>query len=99
MVQPMNQTDILIRLGRLNTGLDQSWLIRGNKLCKDFLFTDFSEAFGFIVQVALHAEKHNHHPEWSNVYNKLSVALTTHEAHGISERDFALAEIMEKLVA
>ena len=63
----------------------------GNAIARRFVFPDFAAAFGFMTQVALHAERHDHHPEWSNVYNRVDVRLTTHDAGGLTERDFALA--------
>ena len=73
------------------------WSIVNGKLHKEFIFKDFIEAFGFMTTAALHIEKMNHHPEWSNVYNRLTVNLTTHDAKGISEKDFKLAEKMDAL--
>ena len=67
------------------------WSLNHNKLYRQFVFENFIEAFGFISQVALLAEAMNHHPEWSNVYNRVEIHLTTHDAGGISERDFTLA--------
>jgi 4a-hydroxytetrahydrobiopterin dehydratase len=64
---------------------------------KTFAFADFNEAFGFMTRAALVAEKMNHHPEWSNVYKRVTVVLTTHEAGGLTERDIALAEAMDKI--
>lgn len=64
---------------------------------RDFRFADFSEAFGFISRVALLAEAANHHPEWSNVYNKVTIVLTTHDAGGITQRDIDLATAIDKL--
>jgi len=67
-------------------------------ICRDFTFRSFNEAFGFMAQVALQAEKMNHHPEWSNVYNRVSVTLASHDVQGVTQRDVALALFMEKLV-
>ncbi|WP_442594606.1 4a-hydroxytetrahydrobiopterin dehydratase [Parapusillimonas sp. JC17] len=64
---------------------------------KTFIFKNFNEAFGFMAQVAMHAEKLDHHPEWTNVYNRVSVTLTTHDAKGVTERDVALALFMDQL--
>ena len=73
------------------------WSLQGGKLHRDFAFVDFSEAFAFMTRVALAAEKRNHHPEWSNVWNKVSVDLVTHDAKGITERDVALALVISEL--
>ncbi|MBA4782792.1 MAG: 4a-hydroxytetrahydrobiopterin dehydratase [Rhizobiales bacterium] len=67
-------------------------------ITKGFKFRNFSEAFGFMTRVALIAEKIDHHPEWSNVYNRVSVTLTTHDADGLTALDIELAHAMEKLV-
>lgn len=68
-------------------------------ITKAYQFRDFSEAFGFMTRVALAAETMNHHPEWSNVYRTVTVVLTTHEAGGLTRRDIALAETMDRLAA
>jgi 4a-hydroxytetrahydrobiopterin dehydratase len=73
------------------------WALQAGKLHRDFKFADFSEAFAFMTRVALAAEKRDHHPEWSNVWNKVSVDLVTHDAKGITERDVALALVINKL--
>lgn len=62
---------------------------------KTFTFRDFNAAFGFMTRVALHAEKADHHPEWFNVYNRVEIVLTTHDAGGVSARDVALARLIE----
>lgn len=64
---------------------------------RSFRFKDFSSAFGFMTRVALVAEKMDHHPEWSNVYNRIDVVLTTHDAGGLTARDIALAKAMDRL--
>ena len=61
------------------------------------MFADFVQAFGFMTQLALHAEKMNHHPEWSNVYNRVNIVLTTHDAGGLTERDITLARLADGL--
>jgi 4a-hydroxytetrahydrobiopterin dehydratase len=66
-------------------------------LRRTFTFKDFSEAFGFMTRAALVAEKLDHHPEWSNVWNRVEVTLATHAAGGLTERDVALAEAMDRL--
>ena len=77
---------------------NKNWLINDKKLHREFQFNNFVAAFGFMTQVALIAERDNHHPEWSNVYNKVTVDLTTHEVGSITERDFILAQRIEALV-
>jgi len=64
-------------------------------LQKTFTFANFNEAFGFMTRVALEAERLNHHPEWSNVYNRVNVTLSTHDAGGITELDFKLAKFID----
>ncbi|MDH4040387.1 MAG: 4a-hydroxytetrahydrobiopterin dehydratase [Gammaproteobacteria bacterium] len=73
------------------------WVIDQRKLYRQFVFKDFVEAFGFMSRVALLAEAMNHHPEWSNVYNRVDIHLTSHDAGGISERDFTLANRIDRL--
>jgi len=74
------------------------WAIVEDKLHKEFQFDDFNQAFGFMTRAAMHIEKMNHHPEWFNVYNKLIVDLTTHDAGGITENDIKLAKTLNSLV-
>lgn len=75
------------------------WEERNNQLYKQFLFTDFSEAFAFMTRVAIEAEKMNHHPVWSNVWNKVEIWLSTHDAgNTITEKDKKLAERIDKLL-
>jgi len=66
---------------------------------RSFKFKNFMEAFAFMTQTALKAEKMNHHPEWFNVYNRVDVTLTTHDTGGVSEKDIKLAQFMDKLVS
>ena len=82
----------------LNDSMTGAWALQDGKLHKDFKFKDFATAFGFMASVALLAEKLNHHPEWSNVYNRVTIDLTTHEAGGISALDFDLATRIEQLL-
>ena len=67
-------------------------------ITRRFTFPDFSAAFAFMTRVALYAEKNDHHPEWSNVWNRVDVLLTTHDAGGLSHRDIAMAEAIEAIV-
>ncbi len=73
------------------------WAVVDGKLHKEFKFKNFVQAFGFMTSVALLAEQADHHPEWFNVYNKVVIDLTTHEADGLTERDTALAAKIEAL--
>ncbi len=63
-----------------------------------FTFRDFSEAFAFMTRVALLAQAANHHPEWSNVYNRVMIRLSTHDAGGVTEKDVAMAEAIDRLL-
>ena len=65
---------------------------------RSIVFTDFAEAFGFMTQVALIAERANHHPEWTNVWNRVEVLLTTHDAGGLSGRDIEMAEAIDLIL-
>lgn len=77
----------------------KGWTAAGERdaIHKEYVFKNFSEAFGFMTRVALQAEKLDHHPEWSNVYNKVSVTLATHDAGGVTRRDVDLASFMDTL--
>ncbi len=74
------------------------WQLSDNQLCRQLVFRDFSEAFGFLSQIALIAERMNHHPEIRNCYREVELRLSTHDANGISERDFALAAAIDALL-
>jgi len=69
----------------------------GNALVRSFRFKDFSKAFGFLSQVALHAEKADHHPEFTSVWNRVDFRLTSHDAGGVTERDRKLAEAINRI--
>lgn len=75
------------------------WQIRHGKLFRQFKFRDFVDAFGFMTRVALLAEQMDHHPEWFNVYATVDIWLTTHDAGGISDRDFQMARAISALTA
>ena len=74
-----------------------AWTVENGKLHREYKFRNFVQAFGFMTQVALLAERAAHHPEWSNVYNKVMVDLTTHDAGGITQKDLDLARQMEQV--
>ncbi|HAR19792.1 MAG TPA: pterin-4-alpha-carbinolamine dehydratase [Cytophagales bacterium] len=76
------------------------WKEEKDQLCQTFEFKNFSEAFAFMTQVALLAEKHDHHPWWSNIYNKVEVRLNTHSAgNKVTEKDHHLAQDIDKLIS
>jgi len=85
--------------GEALAGLPE-WHLRDDKLAiaRQFRFADFSEAFAFMARVALIAEKRDHHPEWSNVYNRVEITLTTHDAGGLSRRDVEMARAIDALL-
>jgi len=91
-MEKLNQQEIEKELENL-----PGWSVKNGKLHKDFEFEDFNQAFGFMTRAAMHIEKMNHHPEWSNVYNKLTVELTTHDAGGITSNDINLAKILNSI--
>lgn len=94
----LDSKEIDIALAALNQKTKSAWVIENEKLTKTFKFSDFTHAFGFMAKVAIYAEKMNHHPEWFNVYNKVKIELTTHDAGGISTKDFELAGLIEQAV-
>ena len=74
-----------------------SWILNEDKIEKQFQFKDFSEALAFIVRIGVLAEKQNHHPELFNIYNKVTIALTTHDVSGLSDKDFLLASSIDAI--
>jgi len=88
----LTDTDVAARLAAM-----PGWMLAAGKLHRPFVFRDFAEAWGFMSAVALVAETMGHHPEWSNVWNRVTVDLTTHDAGGISALDFDLATRMNTL--
>ena len=88
----MSESEIAENLAKIS-----GWELRDAKLYKKFQFKNFIEAFGFMAQVALYAEKADHHPDWMNVYNCVEVNLNTHDAGGVTEKDFKLAKVMDSL--
>ena len=76
-----------------------AWTLDHDKLVREFCFADFSEAFAFMTRVALAAEALGHHPEWSNVWNRVTIVLTTHDSGGLTELDLALAQAIDAILA
>lgn len=98
MVAQLNDAE---RQAALATLPDWEYDGKRDAISRTFKFADFTEAYGFMTRVALHAEKVDHHPEWSNVYNKVDITLTTHDAGengGLSQRDIELAKKIEALL-
>ena len=93
-VEPLSEED---RAEALDTLDEWDYDEARDAIVRSFTFADFSEAFGFMARVALLAEKADHHPEWSNVWNRVDIALTTHDAGGLSHKDVALAEAIDGL--
>ena len=89
----LSQSDIDNELKNL-----AGWSIVNEKLHKEFQFDSFNQAFGFMTRAAMEIEKMNHHPEWFNVYNKITIELTTHDAGGITKNDVHLAKILNSMV-
>lgn len=83
----------------LKAALDRlpGWTIANDKLHREYKFPDFAHAFGFMATAAVLIDKMNHHPEWSNVYNRVTVDLTTHDAGGITQKDVELAGVLENI--
>lgn len=90
--------ELHVELQQLNEKAEQPWAVNGaGKLSKTLKFSDFIQAWGFMNTVALYAEKKDHHPEWFNVYNRVDIELTTHDAGGISAKDIDLARFIDGL--
>ena len=92
-MKPLSDKEIQSELANL---ID--WTHEGNRIVREFEFADFVEAFGFMSSVALLAERANHHPEWRNVYNRVHIELTTHDAGGLTRRDLELASQIDALL-
>ena len=89
----LSQLDVEEQLKNLSR-----WSVVNEKLHKEFQFDSFNQAFGFMTRAAMEIEKMNHHPEWFNVYNRITIELTTHDAGGITKNDVNLAKILNSLV-
>ena len=88
----LSKQQVAVGLGRLN-----GWRVVKGNLHRMFEFKNFTQAFGFMKRVALAAEGLDHHPDWSNAYNKVTIDLSTHSAGGITENDFELASKIQKI--
>lgn len=78
--------------------IDPAWVLKGKFIHREILFKNFIEAFSFMTAVGLVAEKQGHHPNWKNVYNKVTIALNTHDADGLTAKDFDLAKAIDKIL-
>jgi 4a-hydroxytetrahydrobiopterin dehydratase len=90
--QKLDEQEIGTALERLS-----GWEIKNEKLHREYEFVDFAHAIGFLTTAAVLIEKRNHHPEWFNVYNRVSVDLTTHDAGGITHNDIELAQLLDSI--
>lgn len=93
-MEPLHAHDIAVRLDE-----HPDWQLVDGRLRRELTLGSFVEAFGVMAQIAVWAEKLNHHPEWSNVYNRITIELTTHDAGGLTDRDFDLAARIDEIVA
>ena len=93
-LQLISEAECRARLPALPAAGPQAWTLQDGKLRLDLSFSDFTRAFAFMSEVALHAEKLDHHPGWFNSYGQLRIELMSHDAKGITERDFRLAGII-----
>lgn len=93
-MEPLHAHDIATRLGE-----HPDWELVDATLRREVILASFVQAFGVMAQIAVWAEKLNHHPEWSNVYNRITIELTTHDAGGLTDRDFELAGRIDEIVA
>jgi 4a-hydroxytetrahydrobiopterin dehydratase len=95
MIEPLDETE---RADALDALPDWDYDEGRDAITRRFVFADFGEAFAFMTRVALLAERRDHHPEWTNVWNRVDILLTTHDAGGLSRRDVAMAEAIDALV-
>ena len=92
IMSKLNEKEILTKLKE-----NGSWTYKDSMLKRVFIFSNFIDAFKFMTLIALEADRMDHHPEWSNVYNKVKVNLVTHEVSGVTEKDFILAKSMDEV--
>ena len=90
----LNKQEIQARISKV----DAVWILKGKFIHRDFVFKDFIQAFSFMTSVALIAEKSDHHPNWKNAYNKVNIALSTHNADGLTDKDFELAREIDQVL-
>jgi len=95
MMKKLSSHEIKTLLQQLNLSATSDWRVKENTLQKNFDFADFSAAFNFMKLIAIAAEEIDHHPDWCNSYNKVSISLTTHQSGGLTELDFKLAHSIE----
>ena len=88
MMEKLKDQEIQSRMNNI----DSNWVLKGKFIHREILFKDFIEAFSFMTSVALVAEKSDHHPNWKNVYNSVKITLNTHDADGLTDKDFNLAK-------
>lgn len=88
----LGESEIKLALDNLT-----NWRVVGDKLHREYRFPDFIHAFGFMATAAIAIEKMNHHPEWLNVYNRVTVDLTTHDSGGVTKNDVKLAQILDSI--
>ena len=96
MVEPLSEAE---RADALDGLADWDYDEARDAITRRFTFKDFNQAFGFMTRVALLADKADHHPEWSNVWNRVDILLTTHDADGLSTRDIQMAQAIDKLLS
>ena len=92
-MQKLEEAEVKERVQSINA----NWQLEGNFIKREFVFSDFVGAFGFMTSVAIVAEKMNHHPNWENVYNKVKISLSTHDVGGLTQKDFDLAARIDKI--
>jgi 4a-hydroxytetrahydrobiopterin dehydratase len=97
MAKPPRRPRLSVKAVKTRLKAYPAWAQKGGKLHREFRFAGFSEAFGFMARAALAAEKLGHHPEWTNVWNRVTVTLVTHDSGGITDLDFRLAAEMDRI--
>ena len=87
-----------IEIQEAMTEIDPAWILKSKFIHREIAFKNFIQAFSFMTSVALIAEKLDHHPNWKNVYNKVTIALNTHDADGLTKKDFKLAKEIDQVL-